>query len=384
MGRNIESDKNSIRRSRQPRSNPRIRRRSAVGTLLACIGVTRAHEQKSAPTSLGQFRNTVSKWLDDAGFPSSGAGLYTLRFAIEGAPNEEVMHALRVATTPGQMIFATDAGRTVVLGLKSERVQCIRRNTDEYVRSICATQDNYDKTSNAGFCWEISKTTNSRLSITELAPALRDAIVARWCASIGRRGDAELLWQRAFRSLPQYFVTDNEIEQFEQSFVLTLLERTIASMASPNTSRIDCIEQLDWLLSISPDGQVSEYASKCRAALFNSHEVARKLDIPKGTPFTGVDLSLHQLLDLTSNENDQGNGLFFAPEALSSVPIQQLVSAGKASIDALRKQLDNQLPTRCVCESHDSITAIRWITLGEVAQTIINWIEFQRDHKPAP
>ena len=115
MGRNIESDKSSIRRSRQPRGNPRIRRRSAVGTLLACIGVTWAHEQKSARTSLVQFRTTVSKWLDDACFPSSVAGLYTLRFAIEGAPNEEVMHALRVATTPGQMVFATDAGRTVVL-----------------------------------------------------------------------------------------------------------------------------------------------------------------------------------------------------------------------------------------------------------------------------
>ena len=178
--------------------------------------------------------------------------------------------------------------------------------------------------------------------------------------------------------MPELTVGKSTDELFKEYFPVFLLDRAVASMADPATRRADCIARLDWIGTTWNDSEYGKLARQQRDDLKLAMEMEQVLDNELNSVsqnHLSADQLVRQLIDQEFSCGDPHTG--FAPfERTGAVsPFSEIMKQSNLTRDLLLKYIDSDVPTRLVdCEPNE-LPRTRWVTLGKVAQSLLERIQ---------
>lgn len=353
-----------------------------VVTIIGIAGSNFVTSSRPTTERIEAQRVELFKWMDEVEFPSATKSeFYEITISAPRPCNNQsiVLHGFLICQYLGKGIYFTDDASSLILDAsRSEETKIKEIDFRKYVDGILLSQNPYSDSYSNGYCIEMGHRCSLGRTSLNLFPAMRDIILARWCVQLGDFDAADKLWARAKASMPELTVGKSTDELFKEYFPVFLLDRAVASMADPATRRADCIARLDWIGTTWNDSEYGKLARQQRDDLKLAMEMEQVLDNELNSVsqnHLSADQLVRQLIDQEFSCGDPHTG--FAPfERTGAVsPFSEIMKQSNLTRDLLLKYIDSDVPTRLVdCEPNE-LPRTRWVTLGKVAQSLLERIQ---------
>lgn len=322
------------------------------------------------------------KWMDEVGIPSAkGCQFFEITVSTRDARSVEsiVLHGFMISRFQSKCVYFTDDASDLILeGIQRDEMKSRQIDFREYVDQVLEAQTPYlDSYSNV-YCLEMGHRCSLGRGSLNLLPAMRDIMLANWCAQLGHVDAADQLWARASTTMPALTEGKSVDELFKIYLPAFLLDRAVASMANPATRRVDCIARLDWIKSKWNGSEYGDLAGQLSDDLRVALRMERDLDSELNGIFKcpeSADQLVRKLIDQEFWGGDARNG--FGPiEGTGGVSaFSEILKQSNRTRDVLLKYVHSDAPTRLVDHYPNKLPRMRWVTLGAVAQGVLDRID---------
>jgi hypothetical protein len=365
--------------------NDSMRRFSVFIAVVTLVGIAGSWFIAPCRQSMPQIeaqRVNLFKWMDEIAIPSARESeFYEITVSVPRPCNNEsiVLHGFLICEYLGKRVYFTDDASSFIVDVnQTEEVKIRNIDFGGYVGGIQLSQSPYLESYSSEYCIEMGYRCGLGRTSLNLFPAMRDIILARWCVQMGDLDAADRLWARAEVTMPKLTEGKSIDELFRMYFPAFLLDRAVASMADPATRRADCIARLDWIGTTWNESEYGELALEMRDDLKSAMEMEQILndELNSYRPnHLSADQLVRQLIDQEFAGGDTHTG--FVPFERTGVvsPFSEIMKQSNLTRDLLLKYLESDVPTRLVeCEPNE-LPRMRWVTLGKVAQSLLERIQ---------
>jgi hypothetical protein len=354
----------------------------AAATLIGFSGSTsRMLTALPSPTNETQ-RSELFKWMDSVGIPSAnGCQFFEITVSMPKTCGDRkiILHAFKICELQGKCVYFTDDACDLILeGNQRDGTHCRQIDFKAYVESVLAVPTPYLDSYSNGYCIEMGHRCSLGRSSLNLLPAMRDIMLAKWCAQTGHHDAVDQLWARASKTMPALTEGKSVDELFKTYLPAFLLDRAVASMANPATRRVDCIARLDWIKSTWNGSEYGDLAGQ----LSDDLRVALRMERDLDSELNGIVKSPESADQLVRKLIDQefwgadartGFGPFEGTGGISA--FSEVLKQSSRTRNVLSKYVDSDAPTRLVYHYPNKLPRMRWVTLGAVAQGLLDRID---------